>query len=278
MVDLHTHTTESDGLSTPTELVALAASLGIHAVAVTDHDTIAGVGEARGAGARHGVHVIAGVELEAAFDLGALHVLGLGLTHLDGAFAEGLETLREDRARRNRRMLSRLSQLGIDADYGELAAYAEGGVVARPHFAQLLIDRRFVDSYQEAFDRYLADGAAAHEPREAPSLSRCIELIHSGGGKAIVAHPRTLWLSSWRKIENAFDEWKGKGLDGVEAYHTGASPQTCRHYAEIARNLGLLVSAGSDYHGKWGRLGRTCEDMDIDDHFATPFLGHAVQI
>lgn len=277
MVDLHTHSTASDGLLTPTELVEYAASLGVTALALTDHDTVAGVAEAAAAGANHGVTVIPGVELEADFDLGALHILGLGLTKLDARLESALDEVRAERTRRNLGMLARLADLGVHAGYDELTSYAHGGVVGRPHLAQLLVDRGVAVSYQDAFDRFLADGAAAHEPRRAPSLAHCINLIHAAGGKAVVAHPRTLWLSSWRKLTDAFTRWKAMGLDGVEAYHSGAGRDSAYRYAEIARRLDLLVTAGSDYHGQWGRPGYTGTGMEIDDSFAAPFLPEAVR-
>ena len=276
MVDLHTHSTASDGLLSPGELVRYAASCGVDTLALTDHDTVEGVAEARTAGTECGVHVIPGVELEADFALGALHVLGLGLTRLGPALERELVVLREERTKRNLGILARLSEMGIEASYEELAGYAAGGVIGRPHFAQLLVDRRVVKSYQEAFDRFLADGAAAHEPRTAPSIVRCINLIHSAGGKAVVAHPQTLWLSSWRKVEAALTDWKRLGLDGVEAYQAGTARKVCRRYADIARRLGLIVTAGSDYHGRHGRPGRTAIDMDIDEAFAAPFLDETV--
>lgn len=277
MVDLHVHSTASDGSLSPSDVVDLAARGGLRAIALTDHDTTTGVPEARRAADALGntVEVIAGVELEADFDLGALHILGLGIDDLAGLENE-LEEIRAERTRRNLAMLSRLGQLGIEASYTELVSYADGGVIGRPHLAQLLVDRHVVSTYQEAFDRYLADGAAAHEPRTPPSIGRCIELIHEAGGKAIVAHPSTLWLSSWTKVEGAFERWKRKGLDGVEAYHAGAERRYCRRYAAIAEGLDLLVTAGSDFHGRGGRLGRTCNDTtEIQDEVATPFRAAA---
>jgi hypothetical protein len=257
--------------------VRYAGSVGVTALALTDHDTVSGIPEARAAGAEHGVAVIAGVELEADFDLGALHILGLGLKRLDARLERGLDALREERTRRNLGVLARLADLGIEASYAEVATYAEGGVVGRPHFAELLVDRGAAGSYQDAFDRFLADGGPAHEPRSAPSLAHCISLIHAAGGLAVVAHPRTLWLSSWRKITDAFTRWKRLGLDGVEAYHAGASRDLTERYETIARRLDLLVTAGSDYHGRWGSPGRTGHGMEIPDHFAAPFLADAVR-
>ena len=277
MVDLQTHSTASDGLLTPTELVEYAASVGVTALALTDHDTVAGIPEAREAGRRHDVTVIAGIELEADFDIGALHILGLGLTRLDARLESGLTVLREERTRRNLAMLARLAELGVQAGYDELVSYGHGGVVGRPHLAQLLVDRGVAEHYQDAFDRFLADGGPAHEPRTAPSIAHCINLIHDAGGLAVVAHPRTLRLSSWRKLTDAFSRWKALGLDGVEAYFAGASRDVAHHYAEIARRLGLLVTAGSDYHGRWGRPGITGVGMEIDDAFAAPFLPQAAQ-
>lgn len=277
MVDLHTHSTASDGLLSPAELVRHAASVGVSALALTDHDTVAGLPEARAAGAEHGVTIIAGVELEADFDLGALHILGLGLRQLDVRLETGLSELRDERTRRNLGMLSHLADLGIEASYADVSAYAGGGVVARPHFAELLVERGAAESYQDAFDRFLADGGPAHEPRSSPSLAHCIELIHAAGGLAVVAHPRTLWLSSWRKITDALARWKELGLDGVEAYHAGASRELAGRYETIARRLDLIVTAGSDYHGRWGTPGRTGPGMEIEDRFAAPFLTHAAR-
>ncbi|MFP4372766.1 MAG: PHP domain-containing protein [Spirochaetaceae bacterium] len=277
MVDLHTHTTASDGLLTPAELVEYAASLGVSALAVTDHDTVAGVSEARESGRAHGLTVIAGIELEAHFVPGALHILGLGLTRLDERLETELIELRKERTRRNLAMLSRLAELGVDASYEELVSYAHGAVVGRPHLAELLVDRGIAESYQDAFDRYLADGGPAHEPLTAPSVTHCINLIHRAGGLAVVAHPRTLRLSSWRKITDALTRWKALGLDGVEAYHAGASRDVAQQYAVIARRLGLVATAGSDYHGRWGRPGVTGVGMEIDDAFAAPFLAEAAR-
>ncbi|MFP4204507.1 MAG: PHP domain-containing protein [Spirochaetaceae bacterium] len=277
MVDLHTHSSASDGLLTPRELVHYAGSLGVRALALTDHDTVAGLPEAQEAATDFDVRIIPGIELEADYDLGALHVLGLGLRHLDEELEASLRELREARTRRNLGMIARLSELGIAVNYAEVAGYAGGGVVGRPHFAQLLTERGIAASYQDAFDRFLADGAAAHEPRSAPSIARCIHIIHAAGGTAVVAHPRTLWLSSWRKVTDALTRWKQVGLDGIEAYYAGAAPAVAAHYAEIARRLDLLVTAGSDYHGRWGRPGRTGVGMEIDDTFAAPFLESAVR-
>ncbi len=274
MVDLHTHSTASDGTLTPTELVEVCRVEGVTTVALTDHDTIEGVEEAAAAGAARGVTVIAGIELEIEYAApGAFHLLGLGLTRRSSeltSFLSGVHIMRQDR---NARMVERMRAAGIAVHEDEIAEFAGGDVLARPHFAQFLVERGIARSIQEAFDRFLGDGKLFYEPKGASSLEEAAAVVHSAGGVAVVAHPKTLFLSI-SSLRERLREWKTQGLDGVEAYHSNARLTDCRKIEALAREEGLMVSAGSDYHGPQRadrRLGRTAEGIAIEHHFANGF-------
>ncbi len=274
MVDLHTHTSASDGALTPKRLIAYAAACNLSAIAVTDHDTVAGLSEAVSAGENCGVRVIPGIELEVEHPRGAFHLLGLGLWRLGSQNTRMLAELQRMRTERNLRIVAAARNAGIPVDYEELVALAGGPVVGRPHFARLLVRKNLAISEQDAFNRYLGDGKRLYVQRERPTLDACLQLIHRAGGRAVLAHPHTLLLS-WTQLEQRLRDWKAVGLDGVEAYHSNAPMKTCRRIEALARQNDLMVTAGSDFHGPQRvdrPLGRTCGDTPIDDAFAEPFL------
>ncbi|MFP4429886.1 MAG: PHP domain-containing protein [Spirochaetota bacterium] len=276
MVDLHAHSTCSDGTLTPTELVREARRLSIRVLALTDHDTIEGVPEAVEEANRGGVTLIPGIELEIAFRPGIFHMLGLGLTDVGHDFSASLGKLREKRTQRNLRMVDKLRHIGIPADYDDISREAGGTVVGRPHFARYLVSIGAVKDIREAFYRYLGDGKQAYEPKPSLPVEEATALIHSVGGKAVVAHPMTLGLSL-SDFDEALSEWKEYGLDGVEAYHSNAKWQECLRLERLAAKHGLIATAGSDYHGPYRTdraLGRTAGGRIIEDRFAAPFLEH----
>ena len=271
MIDLHSHSTASDGSLAPAALVALARERGLRALALTDHDTMAGLPEAEAAAAGTSLRFIRGVEVEIAFEPGEFHLLGLRLERLDGPLAEAVEGLARARESRNARIVERMRGAGVDATMEDLRAIAGTGAIGRPHIARLLVERRAVRTRQEAFDRFIGKGRPWYEPKESLELGEAIRLIKEAGGLAVAAHPLSLFVS-WGRLEGIMDEWKELGVDGIEAYHPTAKISHCRRLDRMARARGFRVTAGSDFHGDIRperRLGRTAGNLVIGDEYLT---------
>jgi predicted metal-dependent phosphoesterase TrpH len=250
-IDLHTHTTHSDGSASPGELIALASAKRARAVAITDHDTVSAIGEARAAADRFGIEFVAGIEISAEYSPGTMHILGYCIDEQSSALAQKLGELQQARERRNPQIASRLRSLGFDISYDEVVEVAGNQVVGRPHFARLMIDKRYVASMQEAFDRFLKKGADAYVEKARLSPRESIALIHEAGGVAVLAHPYQLKLSSYEEVERLVGELADLGLDGIEAVYSRHSAEERTSYSEIAVRNGLLVTGGSDYHGSY---------------------------
>jgi len=250
-VDLHTHTTYSDGSATPEELIALASAKRARAVAVTDHDTVAAIVEARIAAKRFGIEFVAGIEISAEYSPGTMHVLGYCIDHESVTLEAKLEELKKARAERNPQIADRLRSLGFDISYDEVVQLARNQVVGRPHFARLMIEKGYVTSIQEAFDRFLKKDAAAYVAKARLSPAESIALIHEAGGVAVLAHPYQLKLPSYEEVDELVGELAALGLDGVEAVYSRHSVSERASYAEIAARHGLLVTGGSDFHGSY---------------------------
>lgn len=247
LIDLHTHTTASDGSFAPAELVALAAEKGLAAVAITDHDTLAGLAEARAAGDRHGIDVVAGVELSVADGDRGVHILGLFLPDREGPLAEALAYLRERRHNRNRLILEKLRVLGVPVEYKAVTDLAKGAV-GRPHIAQALLAMGAVTSFKEAFTRYLGVHGRAYVPKDKLALPQAVALIHDEGGLAALAHPYMLGLAGTALAE-AVERYRDAGMDAIEALYTEHSQAQTLEYLALARRFGLAVTGGSDFHG-----------------------------
>ncbi len=251
-IDLHAHTTASDGSLSPTELVALASSIGLSALAVTDHDTVAGLPEAIAAAEAAGIKLVVGVELSVEDEVGRYHMLGYGFDAHDATLSNTLIELRAKRAERNRHILAQANALGFDLTWDDVAKHAgDGGeVIARPHFAAALIEKGIVATVQEAFDKYLATGMPLYFAKDGLSSRDAVRLLHDAGGIAVLAHPGlTKWsepASLEKRLQGLRDD---AGLDGVEAFYNKHSTDQCRAYAVIAERLGLLMTGGSDFHG-----------------------------
>jgi len=269
MVDFHSHSTASDGTLCPTELVELAAKRGLLALALTDHDTVAGLDEARLACQKHGLRFIPGIELEIAFEHGEFHLLGLGLQQWKTGWVEGLRELQRLRSERNLRIFAKMQEAGIAGNFSEVELLAKGGQVGRPHFARFLVERGKVPSVQEAFTHFLGKGKLFYVARAGLDLEAAISMIHQAGGLAVVAHPKTLHVSQ-ANLETLLTSAREKGLDGLEAWHPGAEPRVARKLEALALKLGLKVSAGSDFHGDNRpdrNLGLTSGGLPIEDTF-----------
>jgi predicted metal-dependent phosphoesterase TrpH len=241
-VDLHTHSTASDGTLPPERVVEAAHRCGLAALALTDHDTIDGVPAARAAGERLGVRVVAGVELSAFHEDSEIHVLALHLTHLD-ALENQLRELRAQRLTRAGKIVEKLNALGIPLTLDEVLQQSAGGAVGRPHVARALITRGVVHDFREAFMRYLGGGAAAFVPKERLSMADAISIAHDAGGLAIWAHPG----EGGRR--DRLEPFVAVGLDGLEIKHPSHSAEDVKRLQALADFFGLVPSGGSDWHG-----------------------------
>ena len=273
MVDLHTHSTASDGRLSPTELAVLAASRRLTALALTDHDTVAGLAEAAHACTDRGIRFVPGIELEVEAEVGEFHLLGLGIARWQ-SMVPGLVEVQGYREERNRRIFAKMNDAGIVGHYDEVEALAVGGQVGRPHFARFLVDRGKVRTIQDAFNHFLGRGKLFYEKKVGLSLARAVELVHRGGGLALIAHPFSLQRSVG-ELDRDLGAWIDAGLDGLEAWHPGADPASCRKLEELAQRRGLKVSAGSDFHGENRpdrELGLTSGGKPIDEDFLEGLL------
>jgi 3',5'-nucleoside bisphosphate phosphatase len=245
-VDLHLHTTASDGRCTPLELVEQAAAAGLTVMAATDHDTTASVEEVRVRAAERGIDAIAGIEVTAVEDGRDIHVLGYFLNPSEPSFLAFLASQRRTRVERVHAIAARLVELGMPVDLRDAFAAAgvqSGRAIGRPQVARAMVDAGHVANSREAFDKWLARDQPAFVPRSGPSPETVIATIHQAGGLASLAHPgRTL-------IDARIPSLRDAGLDALEAYHSDHDAPTAVGYRRMADDLGLLVTGGSDYHG-----------------------------
>ncbi len=269
MIDLHTHSSASDGTFSPRQLVEKAASEGLSAIALTDHDTIAGLAEASEAARLCGIRFIPGIEMEIAFEPGEFHLLGLDMSGDMSALAEVALALATSRDQRNLAIIELLRDDGITIDYEQMKERAGTGMIGRPHIAAELVARRIVKNKQAAFDKYLAKGRPYYVRKACVELSEALRVIKESGGLAFVAHPMSLF-ASWKRLRALFVDWKELGLDGIEAWHPTARVVECARLDAMAKESGFRVSAGSDYHGAVRpdrRLGYTAGNRPIGDEF-----------
>ena len=257
-VDLHTHSTASDGSCLPQALIRLADEAGLAAVALTDHDTTAGLAAARKAAEeRPNLQFLPGIEVSAKCDRGTLHILGLGVDELCEVLQEMLARLRAARDRRNPKIVARLREMGIEIAMDEVLAVARrgtedlppGDVVSRLHIAEVLQRKGFTRSTDEAFERLIGKGQPGYVERERPSPREAITAIHSAGGVAALAHPPQLNCTNYAQLEQTLRGMIRDGLDGLEVYHRDHTPAQTRHYLKLAGRYGLAVAGGSDFHG-----------------------------
>jgi len=269
LIDLHTHTTASDGTLSPAELVAQAKALGLAAIAVTDHDTIDGLQEAMAAA--KGIEVIPGVEISADFN-GELHILGYYFDPASASLASCLAELRRYREERNPRIVSRLQELGFNITLGEVEQESGGKVVGRPHFAKVLLKKGYLGSIAEAFEKYLAVGKPAYFKKEKLSPREAIEVISQAGGIPVLAHPKYLDLSP-KALEELVRELELAGLRGIEAFYSSHTPDETKLYREIGLKYGLCLTGGSDFHGDNKpeiRLGSGTGDLQVSEQLLLP--------
>jgi 3',5'-nucleoside bisphosphate phosphatase len=250
LIDLHTHSTASDGTYPPAEVVRQAKAGGLAAMALTDHDTVDGLPEAVAAGEIYGVEVVPGVEISAQFPGGTMHILGLLIEYHDGRLDQRLARLKQARLDRNPQIIAKLNALGIPVTLARVQEISGGGQVGRPHIARALMEAGYVSSIQEAFDIYLKRGGKAYVGKFRFPPPEAIAMIREAKGIPVLAHPFTLNLGSASALKNLISELQGQGLAGLEVFYSEHTPEQEALYLKLARELDLLVSGGSDYHGQ----------------------------
>lgn len=247
-IDLHTHSTASDGSLSPSELVAAAKEAGLQALALTDHDTTAGLDEAARAALELDLEFIRGCELSVKDGRDEMHILGLWLPERPAALLAAMDELNRHRADRNRIIADKLAAAGVDVSYQEVLDLAGEGSVGRPHFARLLMDKGCAKDVQHAFDRYLGPTGLAYEPKKILDPEAAIKLLAAEGATVVMAHPYALRLGR-PQTENRIAECMAHGLSAIEAHYTEHSPAQTAYYLELARRFDLGVAGGSDFHG-----------------------------
>jgi predicted metal-dependent phosphoesterase TrpH len=263
VIDLHCHSTASDGLLVPAEVVRTAAEAGLSAIALTDHDTTAGLREAQRVGESLGVRVVGGCEFSVAVEWGEMHLLGYFIPHDDPAIEGFLADARADRDRRGHEMVSALVGLGLMVRFEDVAREAAGGAVGRPHVARALKSAGHVRTVQQAFDKYIGRGRPAYVEKRLPTLRAVADLVHSRGGIVSAAH-----LKSFGTLEN-IRTLQANGLDAVETRHPSHDGETVANITEAALVLGLGRSGGSDWHGEVDAIGTHARlgSQDVPDEW-----------
>jgi len=250
MIDLHTHSTASDGTDSPRELIRKASEIGLEAIALTDHDTLQGLSEAMEAGKEFGVEVIPGCELSVESPEGAgwIHIVGLWVPEEAVPLQKAFDWVIEGRETRNHEIIARLRKLGINISYDNVVERA-GGTVGRPHIAQEMVSLGVVEDIHRAFGEYLGDNGKAYVPKRKLSREQALGVLREVGATSILAHPFMLGPSPVF-AEHIIKELKDMGLDGIEVFYTEHDGPTTDLFARIARQYDLLMSGGSDYHGR----------------------------
>jgi predicted metal-dependent phosphoesterase TrpH len=247
-IDLHLHTTHSDGSLSPAEVLQLAHKAGVTALAITDHDIVSGIPEAIAAGAELGIDIIPGVEISSRIGDSELHILGYCLRWQDPVLNQRLSALRDSRHSRNPQIIEQLRSLGLDVTYEEVRALAGTDSVGRPHIARLLMNKQYASSAKDAFDRFLAEGRPAYVARELPVPADAIAWIRAAGGVAVLAHPTWAKVSG-EGLNRLLTTLKTEGLGGIEVHYSTHTKRQTREYLDLAKRLDLLVTGGSDFHG-----------------------------
>jgi hypothetical protein len=248
-VDLHLHTTASDGVMSPSEIVRYAKAKGLQAIAITDHDTIEGLEEGLLEGERIGFEVIPGVEISAEYSPGSMHLLGFFIDNHHPLLNERLKYLQKAREERNPKIVEKLNRLGIEITYEEVLRASGGGQVGRPHFAQVLLEKNYVKNFQDAFDRFLKKGAPAYVDKFRFTAREALHFINGAKGVGVLAHPNTLNTNGYSELENLVLRLMEDGLKGIEVFYPEHSALEVSQYKTLAQRYGLLVTGGTDYHG-----------------------------
>ena len=274
MIDLHVHTTASDGQYSPIDIIGKAVEKNIKIIAITDHDTVSGLEEGKIAAKKAGITLVPGIELNiqgAPLNInGEFHLLGLGLKQISSSLTDLIEEIINNRLERNQEIIKKIQADGFDLTLEEMQADFPNTVLGRPHFAAELVKKKIVKTRQVAFDKYLAKGRPWYVTRIGADLDDAIEAIKDSGGVPVIAHPMSLYLS-WGKLPDALQDFYNRGVQGLEAFHPGARVTECLRLEELGRKIGYFITAGSDFHGEKirsdRRLGHTCGGKKIEDKY-----------
>ena len=283
-IDLHCHSTASDGRLTPVKLIELAKQLEIRAIALTDHDTVAGLRTFHDTGKLHGIETISGVEVSAEYSRGTMHIVGLFVDPASQAFRSFLKKLSDGRKIRNPQIVQRLNELGMPITMQEVeeeAGCVDNGLgggaldtksVGRPHIAAVMIRKGYVKSKQEAFDKFLSKGRPAYFTRFAASPEESIQQIHAADGLAILAHPPYLKAKDEAELDGIVADLKKKGMDGIEVHYSTHTPDDTALCLRLATKYDLAISGGSDYHAEPGRENTTVElGSGVSNNICIPY-------
>ena len=262
-IDLHTHSTASDGTNTITENVALALERGLAGIAITDHDTTAGYAEAAAAADGTGLLIVPGIEFSAEYDGASLHVLAYWVDPADPALVEELRRLTDTRFRRGELMVEKLQALGYDISFERVRAIAGDDLIARPHIAQAMVEAGIVPTEKEAFDRFISDDGVAYVPKHALDPMDALRLIGAAGGVCVLAHP-AMWKGNGSVPDDLIEGMAAAGMGGLEVDHPDHDEAQRAHYRALAGRLDLVPTGASDCHGaRYGyRLG--CETTPVE--------------
>ena len=246
--DFHLHTTASDGRFSPEKLVQLAAERGLEVIAITDHDSVAGVIAAvKAAESFPPLKVIPGVEINTDIPNGEVHILGYFIDYRSQELRQTLRRLRQARRRRAHKMVDKLAQLGIEVEWERVKKLAAGGSIGRPHIAQAMLEQGYISRLQEAFNRYIGRYGPAYVERERLSPVGAVKLVAKAGGLPVLAHPAGI-----DNLEELLEQLIAEGLVGLEAYYNGYGQRTVKFLVNIADKHGLIITGGSDFHGFGG--------------------------
>jgi 3',5'-nucleoside bisphosphate phosphatase len=243
-IDLHLHSTASDGSYPPETVVVMAEARGVGVMALTDHDTLAGIPAAQERAARAGIRLIPGVELSASEEGADVHLLAYGFDPEDANLLVSIARFREGRRERAVKILARLKGLGIRISMDTVEEISRGAAIGRPHVAEALLRDGHVETFNEAFQRYLGHHAPAHVPKQVVKLEEASTIVREAGGVTILAHPGTL------NRDHLIPTWARRGLDGIEVWHSKHDAAAIERYRGFAQLHGLLMTGGSDFHGE----------------------------
>lgn len=266
MIDLHAHTTASDGTFTPSELVCYAVEKGLHALAVTDHDTTAGVSEAIEAASKYNLKLIKGIEISSIYKGKDIHVLGYGIDIANKELLAQEKIFLEYRSNRNKEMCKRLSKSGIDISVEKLEERYGGAVITRANIARYLLENGYVETKDEAFKRYLDKTTPYYVVKEKISIEKAVRLILNAGGVISIAHP-VIYKMTEDELKALFTYGKEIGIKCVEALYSNNKPEDTALYKRLAKETGLLITGGSDFHGANKRVDLGCGygDLEVPD-------------
>lgn len=248
-IDLHAHTSASDGTFSPGDLVRFASAKGVTTIAITDHDTVDGIDEALESGRNCGVRVIPGIEFSVDYPHGTFHLLGYHFDHANRSLIEECRSLNRMRETRAYRIIEDLEKNGIRIPREEVEIEARNGTIGRPHIARMMVRHGYARNIDEVFENYLVKGKPGYVRKERIELRRAMALLSEAGGTAVIAHPITLNFENFSVFEDILKDFVRSGISGIEAYSYMHNPEQVEDFCRLAEKLGLFVTGGSDFHG-----------------------------